>query len=447
MKNNESLQLSISFREALSQDLSSSFIELYPKDLVSQYVKSKGLKVRNTIFTLENTLLTMLLTAQNEDKSLQQSVNLFKILYEKESRNIQALEACQIEKSKQARSLNHEKRAGRPPAFKSKLSKSITKEVSESTAAYSIARKRLPFELIEKLFEHVKTFNCHKKEQWHGMNTYIADGTYLQLQDTEEIRSKYPVLKGEGSYPQALLEVLIRQGSGHIFDYALSGRQTSELTLIQPMLKRLPGLSLLLADDLYNTYYNFCIMQKQNSHIIVPGKRDRRFRIIEQINDTDLIVEIEKPKNIPKTVSKEEWKQLPKSILLRRIEYEYPTKTGVEKAVLYTTILDKSIKETSIVEKYEKRWDIEICIREIKTLMDINILRGKSCDMLEKELLTAFIAYNFIRTIISKSAQKADFSPKRDIFQECFTTNRVVFADKRGRVFCKKSTGRPRNSS
>jgi hypothetical protein len=445
MKTNESLQLSVSFREALSQDLSSSFIELYPKELVSNYIIDNGLKVRNTIFTLENTLLTMLLTAQHEDKSLQQSVNLFKVHYEKESLKIQDAEKKQIDKAKKAKSMSQIKKAGRPPEFKSKLSKSITKEISAATAAYSIARKRLPFDLIKTLFDHVSAFDDLEKEQWYGMNTYIADGTYLQLQDNKEIRGKYPVLKGEGNYPQALLEVLIRQGSGQIVNYSIAGRRTSELTLIQTILKQLPASSLLLADDLYNTYYNFCLIQEQHLHIIVPGKRDRNFKVIEQISDSDCIVEINKPKTKPKTVSKEAWVKLPKTIILRRIEYEYPTKNGIEKAILYTTILDKSIRETAIVEKYEKRWDIEICIREIKTLMDINILRGKSSDMLEKELLVALIAYNLIRRIISMSAQKADISPQRDIFQECFTTNRAVFTDKRGRVFCKKSTGRPRN--
>ena len=447
MKANESLELSTRFREMLSQDLSSPFIELYPKELVSDYIKENSLKVRNTIFTIENTLLTMLLTAQQEDKSLQQSVNLFKILYEKESRKIQESETQQLFKAKEATMTSQVKKAGRPRQFKSKLRKSILKEISESTAAYSIARNRLPLDLVKKMFEYVRSFDDHENEQWHGLSTYIADGAYLQLQDTKAIREKYPVLKGEGNYPQALIEVLIRQGSGQIVDYSLSNRQTSELTLIQTMLARLPKNSLLLADDLYNTYYNFCVIQAQKSHIIVPGKRDRNFTIAETINDNDHIVEIKKPKTRPQTVSKEEWKALPKSILLRHIEYEYPTKNGIEKAVLYTTILDRNIKDTSIIEKYEKRWDIEICIREIKMFMDINVLRSKSCDMLEKELLVALIACNFIRKLISMSAQKADISPQRDIFQECFTSNRVVFTDKRGRVFCKKSTGRPRQTN
>jgi hypothetical protein len=131
---------------------------------------------------------------------------------------------------------------------------------------------------------------------------------------------------------------------------------------------------------------------------------------------------------------------------LRRINYEYPTKEGVETAVLYTTVTDESVDSASIIQKYEKRWNIEINIREIKTLTDINVLRSKSCRMLKKDLGIALTAYNTVRKIMEKSAEKAAFSPEGNIFQKCAQTDRPVFPDRRGRVFCKFSTGRPRKS-
>jgi len=79
-------------------------------------------------------------------------------------------------------------------------------------------------------------------------------------------------------------------------------------------------------------------------------------------------------------------------------------------------LLDERIEKSEIVLKYTTRWDIEICIREIKTLMDINVLRAKSPDMLRKELTASLIAYNFVRYIIAKSVENTDFSPQRDIF-------------------------------
>ena len=234
---------------------------------------------------------------------------------------------------------------------------------------------------------------------------------------------------------------MIRQGSGQVSQFALGSRQQSELSLVIPMIKNLEKNSLLLADDLYNTYYHFCLILQQGCHIIVPGKRDRNYKIIRSISDNDQIVEIEKTDR-PNYVDEKEWKNLPKTILLRRISYTYPTKNGLENAVLYTTVLDKKIEATDIVAKYTMRWEIEISIREIKTLMDINVLRSKSRDMLFKELLIALSAYNMVRKIIAESADKVGFSPQEGIFQECSPFGRAVLLDKKGRVFFKWSPGR-----
>ena len=88
------------------------------------------------------------------------------------------------------------------------------------------------------------------------------------------------------------------------------------------------------------------------------------------------------------------------------------------------------------------RWDIEISIREIKTIMDINVLRSKSREMLSKELITSLTAYNLIRKLIAKSAGKAGFSPQEDIFQKFNPFGRTVLLDRKGRVFFKWSPGR-----
>jgi hypothetical protein len=66
----------------------------------------------------------------------------------------------------------------------------------------------------------------------HGMKTFICDGTYLQLQDTEDIKQRYAVKEQAESYPQALLEIMIRQGTGQISQFVLGSRQQSKLFLV-----------------------------------------------------------------------------------------------------------------------------------------------------------------------------------------------------------------------
>jgi len=43
--------------------------------------------------------------------------------------------------------------------------------------------------IIEVVYDHSREFGDMDKESRNGMKTYITDGTYLQLQDTEDIIS------------------------------------------------------------------------------------------------------------------------------------------------------------------------------------------------------------------------------------------------------------------
>jgi hypothetical protein len=445
MTDNLSLELSLSFKRQLAKNLLPAFENLLPDEAINNYVKYNLSHTRDKVYTPQRTAFSMIFTGVQEDKSLQNTVNIFNDKYEFECKILKEKEQVLLLQSKSS-NFGNDNKVGRPREFKSKIPKSKSKLLSDSTVAYTNARKRLPQGLLQLIFEQTNKPSDLKTESWHGYNTYIADGTYLQLQDTYVIRSKYPPIENNGMFPQALLQVFIRQGSGQIHDFALGNRKISELELVLPMLQKMQTNDLLLADDLYNTYYHFYLIQQQKAHIIVPGKRDRNYTVVEIISDGDEIVKINKPTKRPDYVSKEVWKNLPKNMLMRRISYQYQTKNGLETAILYTTILDKKIDKTSIVLKYASRWDIEICIREIKTLMDINVLRAKSPDMLEKELTASLIAYNFVRHLIAKSVENTDFSPQRNIFYECTPTNCTILLDKKGRVFNKWSSGRNRKT-
>ena len=445
MTDNTSLSLSLAFNEQLRGNLLPAFENLLPIQAIDKYVTDHLSLTRDKVYTPARTSFSMIFTGVQEDKSLQNTVNIFNEKYESECKILKQKETdfflrCKEEDSKKA------KKSGRPREYKSKIPKSKSRELSDSTVAYNNARKRLPIELLQLIFDQTNSPCDIQEESWHGYRTYITDGTYLQLQDTEKIREKYPPMENNGMFPQALLQVFIRHGSGQIHNFELGSRKISELVLVMPMLKKMQADDLLLADDLYNTYYHFCLIQQQMAHIIVPGKRDRNYTVVKIISDGDEIVEIKKPKQKPEYVSQEDWANLPNSMLLRRISYKYQTKDGLQAAILYTTIMNEEIEKTEIILKYTTRWDIEICIREIKTLMDINVLRAKSPEMLKKELIASLIAYNFVRYIIAKSVENTVFSPQRNIFYECAPTNRTILLDKKGRVFNRWSSGRNRKT-
>lgn len=446
MTPNHSLAISLQLKGLMRTDLLKNIDQSFPYEIVASYTTPESSKIkRDRIYNDENTLLTMLVSAIHEDKSLKQAVNIFKAVFESKGQEIKQKEAeqLQLEQAEENRSLAEGavRKRGRRRLYKSRLPGSKTVEVSDNTAAYAKARARLDNNLVNEVFKYSADFKELNDKKWYDMNTFITDGTYFQMQDTKELRKKYFVKEGDNAYPQGLLQVVLQQGSGQVCNFKTGTRHQSELELIKPLIEDLPEGSLLLADDLYNTYAVFCLMLKKGCHLIVPGKRERNYSVIKKLSKGDEIVELKKPKTRSDWVSLEQWKQFPPKITMRRITYSSPDDSQQE-CVQYTTLLNEEISSTDIILKYYTRWDIEITIREIKTIMGINIARGKTEAMVLKEITVALTAYNMLRKIISKSVEKTNFSPQSYFLQECFAINQELLVDKKGRVYHHWSPGR-----
>jgi len=442
MTPNRSLALSIELKELMRTDLLQNIDSDFPFELIEQNHEGKENKktTRDRVYNTENTLLTMILSALHVDKSLKQAVNTFKEVFEYKGLKLQEAENLQLQQARNLDATLESRGKGRPNLFLSHLPKSKTMEVSDNTAAYAKARTRLDLELVNKIFKYSADFKELNGRKWHGMDVIITDGTYFQMQDTEALRENYYVKEDDSAYPQALLQSMIWQGSGQVLDFKVGTRHQSELELVRPLINELPPSSLLLADDLYNTYAIFCLIKNQGCDIIVPGKRVRKYEVISKIGDGDEIVELTRTKR-PEWLSEQEWSDLDKSIAMRRISY--PSQADETKEwVLYTSITDAKIKKEEIILKYATRWDIEITIREIKTIMGINIARSKTEEMVLKEITVALTAYNMVRKIIAKSVNETDFSPKGDFIQKCFEANQELLIDKKGRVYQRWSPGR-----
>jgi hypothetical protein len=386
--------------------------------------------------------------AFQEDRSLDNSVKTFRRIFNANTLEIARLAEAEALAEKAAEeSAGKPRGRGRPKLYKPQIPKSKTLPISSNTASFSNARKRLNLDLVESVFKETAGIkNSQKSLQWHGREVFLTDGSYIQLQDTPELRQKYGVRKtkqeGVTGYPSGLLQGLVHQGTGKLSNFTLGPRSKSELELFAPMIERIPKGSLVLADDLYNTYAMFCLFKHNQIDFIVPAKRTRNYTVVKELGKGDEIIELtrtERPK----------WLQgdfiMPPKILVRRISYPNPNSPG-EEYVLMTSILDPKITAVEIILKYTTRWDIEITIREIKTIMGVNIIRGTSENMALKELNAAFIAYNMAREIIAESAQEADFSPQEDFLQAFFENNKSLLVDKRGRMYSRWSPGRYPNN-
>jgi hypothetical protein len=447
MTPNPSAGLSYRIQELMRRDVLQFIEPLFPVDAIHSYVSKSAMKRRDRVFNMENTFLTMVVTAIQEDKSLQNAVNIFQEVFHP-SQQESLCQAAKEQQQLQAACSQVTRRPGRPRLFKVKVAVSKTKPISQNTGAYSRARDRVEQGLINSVYAattQAQGLDCVKP--WHGRIVYNTDGTYFQMQDSPKIPDKYRAQKnGNGTlqgYPQGLLQVLTQHGSGFIADYRIAARTDSELKQMAQMSESIGPKSLVLADDLYNCYAMISLCIQRGIDMIVPDKKDRNFEVIRAIAPGDDIVRINKPAVIKPLVTGQ---ILPPYLTLRRITYTDTLDTEV-KHVLLTTILDETIEKTEIVTKYSGRWDVEITIREVKTLMGMNIARTQSEDMVFKEMGVAITAYNLLRRIIAESTKETAFPPETDFFQELLTHSTLTLVDRKGRVYSRWAPGRPPHST
>jgi hypothetical protein len=440
MKSNRSLAISTKIQEQKRDNIIGVLENEFPEEILSNPAYSAK---RERIFTPATTLLTMVLTSSQKDKTLKNSVDLYYGIHQRNRKEILLGLQEENQKEEEEQKNRGKRKVGRPKNNVLQIQKSKDNDISLNTAAYSKARARLPIELTIELFNKSLIENpSNTYSHWHGHRVFIADGTYVQMQDTPELRKEYNVFhegKQSPGYPQGLIEAIVERATGQVYSFSLSNRHISELSLFYDLIDTLPSGCILLVDDLYNCYEIMAKCLKKNIEIVVPAKRERNYETKKIISNGDEIIEIKVPKTRSKWLKQQE--NIPDTIELRKITCQSPDGNDY---ILHTTVVEEEISKDEIQTLFLTRWDIEISIREIKTIMDINIFRSKTPEMVLKELTVALATYNLIRKMIYASIKDLLFFPEEDFIYKFYTLNTDIFIDKKRRVYKRWSTGRKR---
>jgi len=88
---------------------------------------------------------------------------------------------------------------------------------------------------------------------------------------------------------------------------------------------------------------------------------------------------------------------------------------------LFTTLLDPiQYPAADICELYGQRLHVEICLRHIKTSLDMDEFDVQSAAMFRKELAAGLLAYNLICAFMVKAAVPAKLRPNQLSFKRCW---------------------------
>jgi len=291
---------------------------------------------------------------------------------------------------------------------------------SPNTASYCNARRRIQTGVLRTLAKRTAQElqrNAAEEWKWNGRSVFIADGSHVSMPDTPKNQARYPqppTQKPGLGFPLARITVLLSLATGACHDLALApykGKGTGETTLLRRMYDALKPSDVVLADALFDNYFLICDLRDRGVDVVVRAKHPRVKSLTEQCRPDGDILVWQRP-NKPHGMKGEQYRSYPRTLRMREVAVDARDKNNrVKQFKVVTTILDAAIDGGQIGSLYERRWNGEVNIRSIKATMQMDILRCKTPEMVEKEIWTHLLAYNLLRTVMAVAAREQGIVP------------------------------------
>jgi len=305
---------------------------------------------------------------------------------------------------------------------------------STKTGAYSRARKRLPEALLAMLTRHAgRAADQAALEPWRwlGRTVKLFDGSTVSMPDTPENQAAYPQSRAQApgvGFPLARIGVLFSLSVGTVLDFGIrrwAGKFQSELAMLRDMIAGFDEGDVLLTDRYLCSYMEIALLQQRGVDFVgrIHAQRKVDFRRGDQLGPCDHVVQWSKPPR-PEWMSPEQYATIPATLSIREFRYRID-RPGYRsrKIVVATTLLSaEEYSVAEISELYRLRWDVEINLRSLKTMMNMDVLRCLSPEMVRKEIWAHLLAYNLIRTAIAQAAAKHGKHPRQISFTRAMRT-------------------------
>lgn len=301
---------------------------------------------------------------------------------------------------------------------------------SASTAAYCNARKKLDAKGLEAIFEHTATAMAGSAgtELVGGRRVIVVDGTGVSMPDTEANQQEWPQQRQQRpgcGFPCVHICGCFALGSGALLGYGTGSKKSSELGLFRKQWDAFKEGDISLGDKMFCNYFDLAMLKRRgvDSVVTLPGLKRKPIgesRAVKALGENDLIIKWKKPVwNKKAAYSREEWEQLPGELILRQIRVDVSAAGfRTESFTIVTTLLDPlAYPAEELAELYFRRWDVELFFRHIKETMGMDVLRCKTPEMVHKEILMHFIAYNCIRRLMHETARECGLDVRRISFK------------------------------
>ena len=300
---------------------------------------------------------------------------------------------------------------------------------SGDPTAYCQARQRLPIEvpiaMLGHVVEQIKPLPG-AVHTWLGRRVWLVDGTTVSMPDEPELQAAFPQhseQKPGCGFPIARLVVLFCWATGAIMDVVLDSLHAAELPLFRKLWHHFRPGDVVLCDRAYCAYVDMVRLLHRGVFCVfrLHHRRKADFRAGQRLGKDDQLVTWARPPRWLASfgISREEFEQLPESMTVRMVRIPATPKGFRSRTiVVVTTLLDPiTTPADDIRALYRDRWLAELNLRSIKAQLGMEVLRGKSVDVVTKEIVMHLMVYNLIRLLMWHAAREHG----RDLHRLSFT--------------------------
>lgn len=171
-----------------------------------------------------------------------------------------------------------------------------------------------------------------------------------------------------------------------------------------------PG-DVVIADRCYAGYFMIARLMQLGIDVVIRQHQRRHsdFRRGQRLGVRDHAVRWPRPKR-PPWMSDADYALMPETLLMREVRASSWT--------LVSSMIDaRAVAKHELVELYRARWQVELDLRSIKAVMQMDVLRCKSPQMVEKEIAVHLLGYNLVRAVMAQAAQLGHVLPRELSFK------------------------------
>ncbi len=284
-----------------------------------------------------------------------------------------------------------------------------------SSSAYCQARARLSAKQLDAADRAL----AGRAPQWRGTRfagraLKALDSTTFTVLDTAQNRAAWSCPSGqrEGCGFPVLSCLAVRElCSGRMLALSLARWSAHDMRLFRGAPAPFARGDVLLADRAFDAFVFYAAVLAGGADAICRLKdRHRRFlSATVRLARNERLLRLRRPKH-SSTVPKAALRALPETIRLRLVHARIRVRGFRDEEIwIATTLLDRrAFPARDILWAYERRWQIELAFRDVKSSMDGELLRVASPDMARKAVRAFFLASNFVRILFQLSGLEDD---------------------------------------